>query len=74
MKLLGRDGQEPVFLGAGSIEILNENDARFKMHGHSEHEGAALLALLGAESSPYDVHSQLRLVATDYEGNEWTGG
>ena len=74
MKLLGRDGEEPVFQGSGSIEILNESDIRFKMHSKPENEGAALLALRGAENSPYEALSQLRLVATDYEGNEWAGG
>jgi hypothetical protein len=75
MRLLSaRDGEPPVFLGPGTIEIRNSTDFGFMMFATPVDEKSALGLLVRARDNPYEIQDQFRLVATDYQGTEWSCG
>lgn len=74
MQLIVYDFEEPVFRGAGRIEMASETDFRFYIHGHANDIKRAIEAMRIARENPFDHLSQFRLFATDYRGNEWACG
>ncbi|WP_422932623.1 hypothetical protein [Sphingobium cupriresistens] len=74
MELLGRDHEEPLFVGPGRIEIRSETDIRFFVYASASDPSLAALRLMHAQRNPYDVEAQFRLFATDYRGTEWGCG
>jgi hypothetical protein len=74
MCLFGRDHEGAIFFGPGRIEIKTDTDIRFYLYGSAEDEVTAFLKYKSAKDNPYDALEQFRLFATNYVGNEWTGG
>lgn len=74
MRLIGRDGEGVIFSGPGRIEIDGSSSIRLSMHGSTTDSRMAFRKIVAARKEPYDVLEQFRLLATDYEGNEWAGG
>lgn len=74
MRLVGRDFEADVFFGPGRIEIDGGQGIKFMTYGNAADESAAFRKMRAALDNPYDHLEQLRLFATDYEGNEWAGG
>ena len=74
MHLLGRDHEGAIFSGPGRIEIDRDTQIRFYVYGNAEDGITAFRKYKAAKDSPYDVHEQFRLRATDYLGNDWHGG
>jgi hypothetical protein len=75
MKLLGRDFEPPVFTGSGHIDIKSSTVIEYTMFAQPiASSDDAFRRLLRAQENPYEIVDQFRLVATDYDGTEWTCG
>jgi hypothetical protein len=74
MELIGHDHEPPVFVGPGHIDIRSTTSIDFTMFATPTDGRDAFRRLIHAQENPYDVFHQFRLVATDYEGTEWTCG
>lgn len=74
MQLVCQPHGEVVFSGSGQIRIHSNTCADFVMHATPKDAGEAWKALIRAQSNPRDIHVQLGLRATEYDGTEWNGG
>ena len=74
MRLVGRDFEGTIFSGPGRIETDGSSSIRFSIYGSAADAGAAMRKMISARENPYDALEQFRLFATDFDGNEWTGG
>lgn len=75
MKLLsGNDGDPPVFVGPGHIEIRSSTEIDFTMFARPTNGNDAFRRLVRAQNNPYEIFDQFRLFATDYQGTEWACG
>lgn len=72
--LSGRDGEPPVLVGPGHLDIKSSTEIVYTMFVASDHGDEASVRLMRARESPYELLDQFRLIATDYEGNEWACG
>jgi hypothetical protein len=74
MQLIGRDGEPPIFVGPGRIDIRSSTTIDFTMFATPTDSREAFHRLIRARDNPYQVSEQFRLVATDYQGTEWNCG
>lgn len=75
MQLLSAtDHAPPVLVGPGRINIRSLTSMDFTMFGSPTDGSEAFRRLVQAEKNPYEVQDQFRLVATDFEGTEWSCG
>jgi hypothetical protein len=74
MRLLGRDHEAPVFVGAGHIDVKNSTEIDFTMFASAGDGMDAFRRVLLARENPSEVMRQFRLVATDEEGTRWNCG
>jgi len=75
MRLLsGYDHEPPIFVGPGHIDIRSSTAIDFTMFAISVDSKDALRRLATARDNPYEKLNQFRLLATDYQGNEWACG
>lgn len=72
--LSSQDHEDPIFRGPGTIEIRNQTSIHFTMFATPANEADAFSRLSRGLDNPYDIDDRFRLVATDYQGNEWQGG
>lgn len=72
--LSGHDHQPPIFVGPGRINIRNSTDIDFTMFATPTNGMDAFRRLSRARENPYEIFEQFRLVATDYQGTEWSCG
>jgi hypothetical protein len=74
MRILGRDGEEPVFSGSGNIYIRSRTNIEFVMHARPRDSSEAFKKLVRARKNPHDQEDQFRLLCTEYDGTEWNCG
>lgn len=76
MKLLsGRDYEPPVFTGSGQIDIRSSTVIEYTMFAQpTASSDETFRRLLRAQENPYEIVDRFRLVATDYDGTEWSCG
>lgn len=74
MQILGRDFEPPLFTGSGYIHISSRTRMEFVMHATPRDGGEAFKRLVQAQKNPYSTLEQFRVLATDYNGTEWSGG
>jgi hypothetical protein len=74
MRLVGRDHEGTTFAGPGRIEVKDDTEFRFYLHGTTGDVASAFRKYRATKDNPYDELEQFRLFATDYSGNEWAGG
>lgn len=74
LRLIGRDGEGEIFSGPGRIKFARHGKIEFWIYASSADHGRAFEKLRESEAAPYDALSQMRLIATDFRGQEWHGG
>ncbi len=74
MKILARDHEPPVFVGAGHIDISSVNEITFRMFATAPDIAHAVSCILRAKQNRYETLDQFRLFATDYDDHEWGCG
>src|SRR5688572_12240027 len=74
MRLLSSWGHEhPIFTGPG-YRIRSTTDIDFTIYATPTNAAEAWRRLSDARAHPYDIHAQLRLEATGYDGTRWHCG
>lgn len=74
VRLIGRDFEGAIIAGPGRIQLMEDREIQFSVYGEAEDGGRAFRKMIEAQNNPYDHLSQFRMQATDYRGQEWTGG
>jgi hypothetical protein len=74
MQLIGRDHEGAFISGPGRIDFDDSTGIRFFIYGSTADSAAAFRKMNSTRDRPYEALEQFRLLATDYEGNEWNGG
>lgn len=69
-----RDGQPPVLLGTGSLQLSDPTALRWTMMVADDRSGEGLKALARLQEFPYDERCAMRLEATDCRGVHWSCG
>lgn len=74
MQIVGADHEEAIFAGSGQLLVRSRSEMAFVMHAMPGNGGEAFRRLSLAEDNPHDIHFQLGVRATQYDGTEWNAG
>lgn len=74
MAVLARDFEPLLAEGEGQFEIVSEREFRYRMTGRPVDLKHSLRALNRPRNEPYNAQNKFRLVMTDADGMEWSGG
>ncbi|MDI5929392.1 hypothetical protein [Rhizobium leguminosarum] len=74
MALLAYDSEPLLAEGEGEFEIVSEREFRYRMTGQPVDLRHSLSALNRQRNEPYEARHRFRLVMTDADGTEWSGG
>jgi hypothetical protein len=74
MKIVSAGSEDPVFSGSGQINIRSRTHMDFLMHAVPRNGGEAFKRIGRARENPYNIHDQLGVRATQYDGTEWNAG
>lgn len=74
MQVLGYDHEPPLFSGPGSIFIRSRGRIEFVMHATPRDASEAFKRVGRAQNNPHSLLDQFRIIATEYDGTEWSGG
>ncbi|MBV7518865.1 hypothetical protein [Ensifer sp. ENS12] len=74
MVLLARDFEPPLAEGEGQLEFVSEHEFCYRMTGHPVELAHMFRAINRLQTDRYDGLNRFRLVMTDEDGREWSGG
>lgn len=75
MRLEGwHDNEPPIFEGSGRLRLNRHSDISFEFDARPLDLKVAMRALRRCAEEPHDHTSAMRLLATDYDGQEWNAG
>jgi hypothetical protein len=74
LALIGLDFSPPIVVGSGQVEMVSPTSFTFTLNGTPADINYALAQLRRQRENPYDGFARFRLIGTDLDGVEWTGG